>query len=156
MQWLRDHVSTRGVLIVAGVLVLAFGIMQLVPYRVSDPPVRQGPHWDSPRTEALARAACFDCHSNETETYWFEDIAPLSWWINNHVEDGRDALNFSDCTGHGGESDDAAETVRNQSMPPDYYTWLGLHADAQLSAKERNELADGLRATLRGAGCGGD
>jgi hypothetical protein len=155
VQWLRDHVSKRGVLLVVGVLVLAFALIQLVPYRVSNPAVQQGPNWDSPRTEALARTACFDCHSNETETYWFEDIAPLSWWINNHVEDGREALNFSECTGKGGEADDAAETVRDESMPPGYYTWFGLHGDAKLTAKQRQQLADGLRITLRGAGCGG-
>ncbi len=156
MGWLREHVSTRGVLLTVGIIVLAFGLLQLVPYRVSNQKVRQGPHWDSPRTEALARAACFDCHSNETETLWWEDIAPLSWWITNHVNEGRDALNFSECTGHGGESDDAAETVRNGSMPPGYYTWLGLHSDADLTAQERRDLAAGLQASLRGAGCGGD
>jgi hypothetical protein len=155
MQWLRDHVTRRGVLITVGVIVLALVIMQFVGPKVTNPPVQQGPQWDSPRTEALARAACFDCHSNETTTYWWEDVAPLSYWIANHVNEGRDALNFSECTGRGGESDDAAETVRDGSMPPGYYTWFGLHSDADLSAKERQQLADGLARTLRGAGCGG-
>jgi hypothetical protein len=155
VSWLRDHVTRRGVLMVVGVVVLAFGLMQLVPYRVSNPKVAQEPTWDSPRTLRLARAACFDCHSNETETLWFEDIAPLSWWITNHVDEGRAALNFSECGKGGGESDDAAETVQNRSMPPNYYTWLGLHPSAELTAAERQQLADGLRRTLRGAGCGG-
>jgi hypothetical protein len=154
-SWVRERVSRRGVLAVVAVLVLAFVIMQLVPYRVTNPPVSQEPQWDSPRTRALAKAACYDCHSNETHTYVWEDIAPLSWWITNHVKEGRDALNFSECTGSGGDGDDAAETVREGSMPPGYYTWLGLHSKAKLTARERQDLADGLRATLRGAGCGG-
>ena len=138
-----------------GVVIVAFGIMQLVPYRVSNSSVRHEPQWDSPRTRALAKVACFDCHSNETQTYWWEDIAPVSWWITNHVDDGRKALNLSECTGKGGEAGDAAETVRNGSMPPDYYTWLGLHGDAKLTQQQRQQLADGLRRTLAGAGCGG-
>ncbi|MCJ7436937.1 MAG: heme-binding domain-containing protein [Acidimicrobiia bacterium] len=154
-QWLSDHVSRRGVLIVLGVLVLAFALIQLVPYRVSNPPVKQEPPWDSPRTRQLAVAACFDCHSNETNTPWWQDIAPVSWWLNQHVEDGRKALNFSECTGHGGEAGDAAETIKNGSMPPSYYTWLGLHASADLTSAERQQLTAGLRATLQGAGCGG-
>ncbi len=54
----------------------------------------------------------------------------------------------------GGESGDAVETVTNGSMPPSYYTWLGLHADAKLTAEERQTLAAGLRKTLQGWNCG--
>ena len=96
-----SHSRRRVVLVVLGVVVVVFGLLQLVPYRVDNPAVRKGPAWDSPRTLALARVACFDCHSNETQTAWWEDIAPGSWWITNHVREGRAALNFSDCTGSG-------------------------------------------------------
>ena len=154
-RWLPERRSRRIVLAVVAVVVVLFGLIQLVPYRVDNPPVTQEPPWDSPRTRQLAVAACFDCHSNETHTYFWEDVAPVSWWITNHVKEGRAALNFSECTKKGGESDDAAETVRNGSMPPGYYTWLGLHSNARLTVKERQELASGLMRTLRGAGCGG-
>ncbi len=140
-------------LIIAGsVCVAAFLLMQLVPYRVTNPPVGQEPKWDSPRTRQLAVAACYDCHSNETRTVWFEDIAPLSWWITNHVREGRAKLNFSEWGSRHGGSDDAVETVTNGSMPPSYYTWFGMHADAKLTSAQRKELADGLRKTLGGGG----
>ena len=142
----------RNVLIGLAILVVAFIVIQFIPYRVTNPPVTQEPKWDSPRTRQLAVAACFDCHSNETKTVWWEDVAPLSWWITNHVKEGRAALNFSEWDRRG-ESDDAAETVRNGSMPPEYYTWLGMHSNAKLTPKERRELADGLVKTL-GAGGG--
>ena len=141
---LRKRPLLIGLAIAIGVFVL----IQLVPYRVTNPPVAQEPNWDSPRTRQLAVAACFNCHSNETNTAWFEDVAPLSWWITNHVKEGRDALNFSEWPS--GESDDAAETVTNGSMPPDYYTWLGMHSDAKLTKQEREELADGLQKSLGG------
>ena len=142
-------------LLVAGLVVLGFGLIQLVPYRVDNPPVKQEPTWDSPQTRKLAVAACYDCHSNETNTYWWEDVAPLSWWITNHVKDGRAALNFSECTQSGGRGEnDASETVRNGSMPPNYYTWLGLHANAKLTQAEKDQLASGLNATLSGWNCG--
>jgi mono/diheme cytochrome c family protein len=135
---------------------LAFGLIQLVPYRVDNPPVRAEPAWDSPRTRALAVAACFDCHSNQTRSHWYTRVAPFSWWTTSHVRDGRATLNFSESTGRG--EDDAAETVANGSMPPAYYTWLGLNRQARLSPADRQALIDGLRATLGNAagGRGGD
>jgi hypothetical protein len=149
-----SRLRAHWILSILGALVLAFGIMQLVPYRVSNPSRSQEPAWDSPRTRDLARVACFDCHSNETHTYWWEDVAPLSWWITNHVKEGRRALNFSECVPGRGETE-GAESVRSGSMPPGYYTWFGLHSDANLTAKERADLADGLQRSLRGFNCGG-
>lgn len=131
-----------------------FLLIQLVPYRVDNPAVVGEPSWDSPRTRALAVAACYDCHSNESQPLWFEKVAPLSWWITNHVDEGRAALNFSEwgTSGQGEEADEAAEAVREGSMPPSNYTWLGLHPEAELTPKERRQLADGLRATLAQSG----
>ena len=143
----------KWILIGLGIAVVGFLAIQLVPYRVTNPRVVSEPKWDSPRTRQLAVAACYDCHSNETKTLWWEDIAPVSWWITNHVKEGRDKLNFSEW-GTAQGSDDAAETVTNGSMPPDYYTWLGLHGNAKLTPAERKELAAGLQKTLGGGGGG--
>ena len=139
----------KTLLVIALSLLGAFALMQLVPYRVSNPPVRREPNWYSPRTRRLAVAACFDCHSNEVKTPWYGKIAPMSWLVTNHVDDGRAALNFSDWKGPGGEgADDAAETVREGSMPPGYFTWFGLHGNAKLTKAERDEFARGLNASL--------
>ena len=96
-----------------------------------------------PATRTLPVAACFDCHSNETHTQWWEDLAPGSWWITNHVQEGRAELNFSECTqgsstSEGSGENEASEAVREGSMPPNYYTWLGLHADAKLTRAEHS------------------
>ena len=69
----------RVALWIALVALVVFVLIQFVPYRVDNPPVNQKPSWNSTRTRTLAVAACFDCHSNETHTYWWEDVAPLSW-----------------------------------------------------------------------------
>src|SRR6478752_7651533 len=130
-----------------GAIVVVFVGIQFVPYRVTNPPVHQEPPWDSARTRQLAVAACFDCHSNQTRSYWYEKIAPVSWWIKNHVDEGRRRLNFDEWRpGRGGGR--AARTVSRGSMPPSYYTWLGLHSNAKLTAAEKQELARGLEATL--------
>lgn len=132
--------------VLVGVVVI-FGLVQLIPNRVTNAATRREPPWDSPRTRQLAVAACFDCHSNQTHTYWFEKIAPLSWWIKSHVDGGRRRLNFDEWQ-PGRGAGRGARTVLRGSMPPSYYTWFGLHSNAKLTAKQKQELAQGLQATL--------
>lgn len=131
------------------IVVIAFLLMQLVPYRIRNPPARLEPKWDSARTRALTVAACYDCHSNETKHHWYTQVAPISWWTVNHVRDGRGALNFSEwraSTRH--ETGNIYESISGGSMPPSYYTWFGFHKAAKLTAKQRAELLAGLRKTL--------
>ena len=79
-------------------LVGLFLLIQVIPYGRdhSNPPVTAEPAWDSQRTEALARAACFDCHSNETEWPWYTNVAPMSWLIQRDVDEGRRKRNYSE------------------------------------------------------------
>jgi hypothetical protein len=144
----------RAVLNGPRLLLIGFAVfvaMQLVPYRVHNHAAASEPNWNAPRTRELAVTACHDCHSNETRRVWYEQVAPISWWITSHMDEGRAALNFSECATNR-ERDESAEAVRAGSMPPSYYTWFGLHADARLSQAERRELAAGLTATAR-RGC---
>jgi len=139
-----------------GVLVLLFAIIQVVPYGRdhSNPAVRQEPAWDSPETRALAVDACFDCHSNQTSWPWYSNVAPVSWLVQRDVDNGRDALNFSEWDREQ-ESEDAAEAVQEGRMPPDYYGWL--HPKARLSSSERQALIRGLQAMFgAGEGEGGE
>ncbi len=134
------------------VLLAAIAIMviiQFIPIGVDNPSARDEPQWDSPMTRELAVTACYDCHSNETNVLWFEQVAPIKWIIANHVEEGRGALNFSEWnTAAGREARDAAEPVDDGGMPPGYYTWLGLHSDAKLSDEETRQLVAGLEKTI--------
>jgi hypothetical protein len=140
----------KTLIVIATSLLAAFLLIQLVPYRISNPATRDEPNWDSARTRALAVVACYDCHSNEVKTPWYGKVAPISWLLTNHVDEGRAALNFSDWkNGRGEGSDDAVETIRDGSMPPSYYTWFGLHSGAKLTPAERDELIRGLEATFR-------
>jgi hypothetical protein len=62
--------------------VVVFVLLQAVPYgwSHSNPPVTANAPWPSPQAESLARAACYDCHSNETEWPFYSYVAPMSWW----------------------------------------------------------------------------
>ncbi len=130
-------------------LVALFGIMQLVPYgrAHTNPPVRQEPAWDSPRTRELAVRACFDCHSNETRWPRYAHVAPLSWVVQRDVDSGRSVFNFSEWNRPQQLASYAGLSVRNGSMPPSKYSLA--HPEADLSEQETLELWRGLDATLK-------
>jgi mono/diheme cytochrome c family protein len=130
------------------VLVGAFLLIQLIPYGRdhTNPPVVAEPAWDSPATRELAAAACFDCHSNETEWPWYTSVAPISWLTQHDVEEGRATLNFSEWN-RPPETDEVSEAIREGSMPPWYYRLL--HPAARLSDAELEQLIAGLEATFR-------
>jgi hypothetical protein len=121
-----------------------FLLLQLVPYgwRHPNPPVIQDAPWPSAEARRIAKAACYDCHSNESKWPVYSYVAPMSWLVRRDVEEGRHRLNFS--TWGQGESEvhEAAETVQEGSMPPRQYTLL--HRDASLSAAEKAELIAAL------------
>ena len=136
----------RLAVLVVALLVSLFLGMQLVPSRIDNPPVRQGPDWSDARTRELAQRACFDCHSNETRLPWYAHIAPVSWLVRDDVLDGRSRLNFSEMGRPQDDADEAGDQVREGKMPPSYY--MTLHPEARMTDSERLTLAEGLDATL--------
>ncbi|HEY7135633.1 MAG TPA: heme-binding domain-containing protein [Acidimicrobiia bacterium] len=133
----------------AAVVIVGFGLIQLIPYRISNPRVRTSIKWDSARTQQLVVAACYDCHSNETKKPWYASVAPVSWWLKHHVDEGRARLNFSEWDpNHHRGGDQIARTIERGSMPPTYYTWFGLHSNAKLSAADKAALVKGLQNSI--------
>jgi hypothetical protein len=107
-------------LIILGLLIIAFIGIQLIPVNRTNPQVTSAIQWDSPQTEALARQACMDCHSNETTWPWYSHIAPISWLTYYDVMRGRSELNLSNL---GSTQGQAPGAPRNQ--PQDLAYRLG-------------------------------
>jgi mono/diheme cytochrome c family protein len=130
-------------------VVLGFLAIQLVPYghNHTNPPVLSEPAWDSAATRATAVVTCFDCHSNQTVWPWYSNVAPMSWLVQHDVDEGRQALNFSEW-GNGQEGGESAEAVSEGQMPPFSYTLT--HPNAKLSAADRAAFIRGLVATFGG------
>jgi hypothetical protein len=139
-----------------GALVLFAGI-QLVPYGWGhpNPPVTQDAPWPDAESARIARASCYDCHSNETDWPVYAYVAPMSWLVRSDVESGREELNFSEWDRDAGDADKAIDAILDGSMPPDQYTVI--HRDARLTEAEAEHLVAGLRVLdeARGDGSGG-
>ena len=85
--------------------------------------------------QIILKTACYDCHSNNTAYPWYNNIQPVAWWLNNHVEEGKQRLNFSEFGKYDVEKakkkfKGIAKDVDEEEMPLSSYTLI--HKDAQL------------------------
>lgn len=135
------------------IAVVVFLLIQLVPYGKdhTNPPVTGEPAWDSPQTRELAKRACFDCHSNETNYPWYSNVAPVSWLVMHDIEEGRGRLNFSEWEAGSKRAqranDEVGEVIASGQMPMPIY--LLQHPTAKLTDAEKKALISGLEASLK-------
>lgn len=101
--------------------------------------------------EKILRSACYDCHSYETEYPWYAEVAPVSWWLDDHIKEGREHLNFSEwgkfkkkLKNH--KLHECAEETEEQKMPLSSYTLT--HGDAKLSTDQRKKLAEWFESQM--------
>jgi hypothetical protein len=134
--------------IVIGLVVL-LALIQLVPYGHSstNPAVTRQVHWDSPRTAALFKSACQDCHSNLSSWRWYDKIAPASWLVEHDIQDGRRRLNVSEWNRGQPDLEEVLRVIRGGGMPPLQYKLA--HSGARLSQQQRDQLARGMAATYK-------
>lgn len=101
------------------------------------------------------KSACYDCHSNETIYPWYSYVAPISFFIEHHVVEGREELNFNAFMTYSKKKQDhklkeVVEALEEGWMPLDGYVML--HGDAKLTEEQRADLAaafDKLRSDLQ-------
>ncbi|SDL54090.1 Haem-binding domain-containing protein [Catalinimonas alkaloidigena] len=82
------------------------------------------------------KTSCYDCHSNHTVYPWYAQINPVSWWLNHHIEEGKEELNFSEFASYAPKRmdhklEEIVEEVEEGHMPLPAYTWL--HTDANMT-----------------------
>ena len=125
-----------------------FLIMQLVRIDRKNPPVDPAINMvdmmdvPDPVVKTL-RTACYDCHSFETVYPWYTNIAPISWWIGDHIDHGREEMNFSVWGTYSDKRqrhkmEEIGELVEEREMPLKSY--LIVHSEAELSEQEMAEL----------------
>ncbi|MDI9363547.1 MAG: heme-binding domain-containing protein [Flavobacterium sp.] len=88
--------------------------------------------------------ACYDCHSNTTKYPWYSNVQPMAWWLNNHIKDGKQHLNFDEFTTYGiarqyKKLEECIEETKEGEMPLGSYTLI--HRDAVLTTSEKLALA---------------
>ena len=149
---LRVVLKWLGIFILASLI-----IMQFFRIDKTNPPVDAKLDFVSvvqppQQISAMLKSACYDCHSNETVYPWYSNIAPVSWWLKDHVEHGRHHLNFSEWNNYSQEEkqeifEEAIEEVEEAEMPLKGYA--AIHSKANLNTEQRAELVKWLKAGMR-------
>ena len=110
-----------------------------------------------PAVASALRAACYDCHSDETVWPLYSRIAPVSWLVASDVNGGREHLNFSEWPADASSSakrlNRINEALDYREMPPKKYTLL--HPAARLTESQRQAImkwTDDAAASLHPAG----
>ncbi len=103
------------------------------------------------RVLSILQRSCYDCHSNETVWSIYSDIAPLSFFIKNNVENGRNALNFSlwnkiDSDKKRERLKRAVMLIKNELMAPSAYKFF--HKNTVLSNEEKVLLVEWFKQEL--------
>ena len=76
-----------------GILIVIV-LLQLIPTKKNQASIAK---YNTPENvQAILKKACFDCHSNNTVYPWYSHIQPIGFWLNNHINEGKEELNFSE------------------------------------------------------------
>lgn len=137
--------------IAIGILLVVVGLQFLGPVK-TNPKVEPSKEIKvPPHIEQIFKNSCYDCHSSETKWPWYSNIAPVSWFVVRHVNDGRKWLNFSEW-----ENYDEAKKMKLKklifrevalAMPLHGYTIM--HPSAALSPEDKNAIREwsGVKAS---------
>jgi hypothetical protein len=103
-------------------------------------------HYSVPAdVQNILQVSCSDCHSNNTKYPWYTNIQPVGWWLQNHVNEGKEHLNFSEFATYPAKRqhhklEELIEEVKGDHMPLDSYLWI--HKNAKLSQQQKETLTN--------------
>jgi hypothetical protein len=130
------------------IILVAFIMIQFFPIDKTNPPLTPGMDFlrikdTPPEISKIISTSCYACHSNETKYPWYSSIAPSSWFLKNHIVEGRKHLNFSTFAVYepkrqAHKLEECIEMIQKKEMPLESY-YIG-HQDAKLTDQQRQEL----------------
>jgi hypothetical protein len=136
---LKKAVITAIVLLVA---IQFFKTKENKSIQVSENAITQ--HYDVPdNIQNILKTSCYDCHSNNTNYPWYNKIQPVKWWLANHINEGKEELNFDEFNAYSTKKklhklDEVIETIKDNEMPLKSYTLI--HGDAKLSDSDKQDI----------------
>jgi hypothetical protein len=91
----------------------------------------------------IIKSACYDCHSHNTKYPWYTNVAPVSWLIKEHINNGRNHLNFSLWTDYKEKKKDhkleeCIDMIKSGEMPMEGYVLF--HQEAEINHEQKMQL----------------
>lgn len=99
------------------------------------------------KIKSILKTSCYDCHSNNTVYPWYSQIQPGAWFMENHINKGKEELNFSEFGAYSnrrkkGKLKSMINQIKENEMPLWSYTLI--HRDAKLTKEQQQMLIDWL------------
>ena len=96
----------------------------------------------------ILKTSCYDCHSNNSAYPWYTNIQPFCWWINHHIYEGKESLNFDEWETYTSKKKnhvlhEIKEQIEEGEMPLESYTWI--HKNAVLTAYQKSLIYDWVK-----------
>jgi hypothetical protein len=93
----------------------------------------------------MIKSSCYDCHSHESVYPWYSNVAPVSWYLKNHINEARGRVNFSEWANYPADKaahklEACSEDVEEGDMPLSSYTLM--HSNAKLSDVQAKTLSE--------------
>jgi len=97
--------------------------------------------------ETLIKTSCYDCHSNNTKYPWYNKIQPIAWFMQGHIKEGKEELNFSEFATYSKRKQKSKiksilSQIKDDEMP--LWSYSLIHRDAKLSAEDKKMLEEWL------------
>lgn len=128
-------------------IVLILGAIQFIPHEhpKAEASETYAFRTDNAAVKNILDKACMDCHSNLTNYPWYAEVVPVNYWLDGHIIEGREHLNFSEWNvmpegDRRHAMEEIVEVVEKKEMPMLFY-WL-VHWDAKLTDAERTTLVE--------------
>lgn len=115
----------------------------------------------NPDVAQILKTSCYDCHSNHTNYPWYSYIQPIGFWLNHHVNEGKEEFNLDEFATYKRKKqihklEETIEMLDYNEMPLSSYTLM--HANAKLTPNQKqriinwaklgiNQLSDTLNTT---------
>ena len=138
--------------ILTGVAVAAIAVQFIRPARNESAGLFPGDilanHETPEAVKDILQRHCYNCHSNNTSYPWYANVQPVGWWMDWHIREGKEHLNFSEFASYppkraAHKLEEAYEMVEGREMPLPSYTIT--HRDAKLTDEQIKLVAGWAR-----------
>ncbi|MFY9153411.1 MAG: heme-binding domain-containing protein [Prolixibacteraceae bacterium] len=97
----------------------------------------------------ILRTSCYNCHSNNTDYPWYSRVQPVGWFLESHINKGKEELNLSEFGSYSARRQKSklksmVNQVEKDEMPLSSYTLI--HRDARLSKDQKRALLSYLNS----------
>ena len=143
---------TRKKKIIYGLVIVLILIQFIRPQRNTGELDTENAIFTSEEVGNVLYTSCYDCHSNNTNYPWYTNIQPVGWWLNHHVNEGKEELNFSEFERYSlkrklRKLKEIKEQIEKDEMPISSYTLI--HSEAKLSPEQKQLLIKWTEETTR-------